>query len=115
MDWKGFGVAAIDNKFVSLGLFGSYDTTSFKLSKGIHSIVVTSEFNRGAWNSCPCQASAKLILNVKENHQYIVRGRVKGDKIIFWIEDKITHKRVTKTVSKPYHSEPQTVYIPIYI
>lgn len=114
MDWEGFSVESIDNKYVSYGV-SDRDWITIRIAEGTHNLVVHGEFNRSIGDNCPCQAFGQLEFTAQAGIKYKLVGEVQGVNIRFWIVEKETGEQKSSIASVSYATSPKQPYVPIYI
>ncbi len=113
-DWEGYNIETIDEKYVSYLIKGK-DGRTFRIAPGIRKLTVQGVYNRSFGGSCPCEAYAELSFTAKAGREYVLKGKVRGIYVDFWVIDKNTKKIVSKKASGEKRRQPQNNYVPIYI
>ncbi len=106
-------VQAIDEKNIPFMRRGT--AFSFKLSPGTHKILVDGSFNNGWGPDCPCEARLVVNANFQAGRSYRLRGRVKDNRMLAWVEDEATGKRVSGVAEEPYVRSPRDTYYPVFV
>jgi len=112
-EFTAVSVEAIDERRIPFVRRGTL--YKFKLAPGKHKILVDGGFNNGFGPDCPCEARLVVVGDFKAGHEYRLKGKVKDNRMLAWIEDIATSERVSNIASEPYVTSPKDTYIPVFI
>lgn len=113
VNFTAFSVQAIDEKNIPFTRRGT--AYSFKVSPGTHKILVDGGFNTGWGSDCPCEARLVVIADFQAGRSYRLKGRVKDNRMLAWVEDESTGQRVSQIAEEPYVRSPRDTYYPIIV
>lgn len=108
-----FSVQAIDERNIPFSRRGT--SYKFNLTPGKHKILVDGSFNTGWGSDCPCEARLVVSADFKAGSAYRLNGKVKDNRILAWIEEVTTSKRVSAVAEEPYVRSPRDTVYPVFI
>jgi hypothetical protein len=109
--WDSFLVESIDNQFVSkMRLVSRFH--EWAITPGEHTVLVHALFQRGYGGSY--SAFIPIKVNLEPSKKYILNGKVEGDKIEVWLEDKELKTVISEKFSSNYNLD-RSQYNPIFI
>jgi uncharacterized protein YceK len=74
VDWEGYSIEAIDDKYVSYGL-SDRDWVTFPITEGPHKLLVFGQYNRSFSGTCPQEKGTHLFsMARKGNKQHVSWG-----------------------------------------
>ena len=115
--WEGYGVLAVDDKFIQYSLFEDPPLSTTRIEPGPRRIVATARFSPG-YGTGPGRfvAFVPMEIDLKPSSQYQLKGKVSGATVEVWLETVSNNERASRTFSAPYRrSEPTSTTIPIII
>ncbi len=113
MMFTSFSVMAIDEQNIPFLKRGT--AYKFNLSPGTHKILIDGGFNTGWSQDCPCEARLVVTADFKADRTYILNGEVRDNRMVAWVEDADTLKRVSKIDEEPYVRSPRDTSYPVFI
>lgn len=106
---------AVDNKFISRGMFGDPSTAITKVDPGPREIVVTVRFNKGLGTG-PFETMVPMDVDLKPATEYQLKGAVEGATVKTWLEFALTGEKASNTYTATYgKSARQPAPIPVFI
>ncbi|MHB8623611.1 MAG: hypothetical protein ACYC9J_12605 [Sulfuricaulis sp.] len=115
--WEGFAPVAVDNKYISYGMFDDPDTAIIKLEPGHREIIARAHFKRG-FGTNSCESVVPMVVELSPSTVYEFNGDVAGVTVEIWIENASTKEKVSKVFKvacgEGGHKSPppQMIFIP---
>ncbi|MGI9412386.1 MAG: hypothetical protein ACR2PM_01875 [Hyphomicrobiales bacterium] len=101
----GLSVIAVDNKELN-----NFWTTTHKVPSGRHKYRITTNFSQGLIKGA-FTAQANVVATLRAGRRYRPSGKVEGKRVLVWLEDTATGKRVSTVGSTGYTAIPPDIVI----
>lgn len=98
-------VAYVDSHEVRYG----FNMSWINISPGWHEIIVNFTYSNEKIEKCSCFSNITLNVKIEPNTEYELKGRVVGEKVEVWIEEKISGEIVSNVVDEVYRGRYERI------